>query len=357
MNDMFKNIGKALDDTAFQDIHFNEKHKEKVRQRLRKDYKKQPQFQSIFNHLLPIAVIGFFLIGASYFMVTELTVQPVDKEDRSQEPIMETTLYHPPIQEEFYGDMTKEDVVSKLLNSIDYFHSAVGKFEEHKISQDGSTRTLGVTYKVSTKKKVGGYEKIIALDDNTTGIKNDTQEYFYNNRKSWLKYTTLYGQKVYTVSETKQKSKRDVVTPEQAFSIDLKYPPISYNKLRERPSFGSSSMSLFAYEKAASYLRNMEHWEIEKQNEALLGHNTIVLAGKMDETVTNSENLKGTTEAFRFWVDKDTGILVKSETYDQNGELTSYVHPERLEVNVSIDPQEFIPDLEGYQLPSKQKKD
>ena len=73
MNDMFKNIGKALDDTAFKDIHFNEKQKEKVRQRLRKGHKKQPQFQSIFNHLLPIAVIVFFLIGASYFMVTELT--------------------------------------------------------------------------------------------------------------------------------------------------------------------------------------------------------------------------------------------------------------------------------------------
>ena len=85
-------------------------------------------------------------------MVTELTEQPVAKGDRSQEPTMETTLYHPPIQEEFYGDMTKEDVVSKLLNSIDYFHSAAGKFEEHRISQDGSTRTLGVTYKVSTKR-------------------------------------------------------------------------------------------------------------------------------------------------------------------------------------------------------------
>ena len=61
MNDIFKNIGKALDDTALKDIHFNEKHKEKVRQRLSKGHKKQHQFQSIFKHLLPIAVIGFFL--------------------------------------------------------------------------------------------------------------------------------------------------------------------------------------------------------------------------------------------------------------------------------------------------------
>ncbi|MGY4795319.1 hypothetical protein ACVNNN_09960 [Lysinibacillus fusiformis] len=357
MNDIFKNIGKALDDTALKDIHFNEKHKEKVRQRLQKGHKKQHPFQSIFKQLLPIAVIGFFLIGVSYFVVSELTEQPVAKGDLSQEPTLETNLYIPPIQKEFYGEMTKEDVVSKLLNSIDYFHSAAGKFEEHIIFQDGSTRTLGVTYKVSTKNEIGGYEKLIALDDNTTGIKNDTQEYFYNNKKSWLKYTALNGQKIYTVSESKQKPKRDIVTPEQAFSIDLQYPPISFNKLRERPSFGSSSMSLFAYEKAASYLRHMGHWEIEKQNEALLGHNTIVLAGKMDEEVTNSANLKGTTEAFRFWVDKDTGILVKSETYDQNGELTSYVHPERLEVNVPIDPQEFIPNLDGYQLPSKHKKD
>jgi len=29
------------------------------------------------------------------------------------------------------------------------------------------------------------------------------------------------------------------------------------------------------------------------------------------------------------WWDKDTEILLESETYDPNGDLTSYVHPDR----------------------------
>lgn len=58
--------------------------------------------------------------------------------------------------------------------------------------------------------------------------------------------------------------------------------------------------------------------------------------------------MKGTTDTFRFWVDIDTGILVKYETYDTDGQLTSYLHPESLEVNVPIEARDFEPNIDGY---------
>ena len=36
---------------------------------------------------------------------------------------------------------------------------------------------------------------------------------------------------------------------------------------------------------------------------------------------------------FHFWVDKDTGILIK---YDVKGELTSYLHPDKLNINIGM---------------------
>lgn len=355
MDDMLKNTPKILNETVLKDVHFHERNKENVRQMIRKKHKKPYKIKSIFNHLFPLAAISLFCLGVSYFIVTGMTDHPVANGGLPQEPPMETKLYLPPRQEEFYGDMTKEDVVSKLLNSIDYFHSAAGKFNEYKIFQDGSTRAFGATYKISTKNEIGGYEKLVTLDEKTKKIKNEIQEYYYNNKKSWLKYRELDGQKFYTVSDIKHKPKRDIVTPDEVFSIDLNY--LSNYDLREMPPIVISSISLFPYREAASYLRKMEHWKIEKQNEELLGHNTLVLSGTIDEELKQNVNLKESTDTFRFWVDKDTGILVKSETYDKNGELTSYIHPESLSVNVPIDPQEFIPDLRGYQLPNNQKKD
>jgi hypothetical protein len=50
----------------------------------------------------------------------------------------------------------------------------------------------------------------------------------------------------------------------------------------------------------------------------------------------------------RFWVDKDTGILVKYETYNSAGEIVDYLSPTKLEINVPVDSKKFTPNLEGY---------
>ncbi len=48
--------------------------------------------------------------------------------------------------------MTKKDVVAKLLNTVDYFHTAAGKFEEYSLFYDDSVSTSIIEYKLSLKK-------------------------------------------------------------------------------------------------------------------------------------------------------------------------------------------------------------
>ncbi|AMO85356.1 hypothetical protein B857_03833 [Solibacillus isronensis B3W22] len=355
MDDMFKQIVETMNKTVLKDIHFDVKQKEKVRQAIYKRKKKQFLIKPILNYLLPIAVACLFFIGTSYYIASELGIFSREEQtaglnnnkgDVPTGPKVETNIYTPPAQEESYEDMSKEDVVSKLLNTVDYFYTATGKFEEYSINDDDSESKSVIEYKLSIKNVIGGYQKSTSqFDEELMGYGEMINEFIYNEEKRWHKESV---NKTYFVHDYQSKPTRDPITPEEAFNLELKDIYSDKANFRESPEIAPGGMSLFPYEITASYLRNTELWEIEKQNEELLGHNTIVLYGKMDEQVINRFKMKRTTDTFRFWVDKDTGILVKYETYDTDGQLTGYLHPESLEVNIPIDPQDFVPNLDGY---------
>lgn len=56
------------------------------------------------------------------------------------------------------------------------------------------------------------------------------------------------------------------------------------------PPIGAAQCSLFPYGFESNHISDFKDWDIEKQNEAILGHNTIVLKGKLEHN------------SFRFWV-------------------------------------------------------
>jgi hypothetical protein len=86
---------------------------------------------------------------------------------------------------------------------------------------------------------------------------------------------------------------------------------------RQRPEVGRVSQSLYPYEIAANYLRDFNLWNIEEQNFSLLHHNTVVLSEKLQEETSRKQN----ADTFKFWVDKDTGILIKYESYNNSGHI------------------------------------
>ena len=354
MDKLFKNIKSNMNQTVLNDIEFNERNKEKVRQALKNRKKKWFHLKPTIHFLLPIGATCLFFLGVGYFTLSELGILSKDNQtiflNNTSNSVMRTpenegSLITPPVLEESYEDMTKEEVFVKLLNTVDYFYTAAGKFETYDVYSDDSDSTTTIEFKISLKNKIGGYEKSTSVfDESLMGSNEGVQEIIYDHERIWIKN---HSTKTYFSNDYPPSPSQDAITLEEALSLNLKDFYKNDKKLREQPPIGGSGLSLFPYQKG-SYLSNLQLWEIEKQNEELLGHNTIVLFGKIDDQVKNRFNMKGTTETFRFWVDKDTGILIKYETYDADGKLTSYLHPELLEVNSEINPQEFVPNLDGF---------
>jgi hypothetical protein len=343
MDKFLSHTKENMDATVMSDIHFDEQNKKNVLQAISDKRSKQRFIKPSFRYALSIGTACMFFLGVGYFISEKVDLSTGEEyvgSVKPQESQKGSNPSHPPTMDESYEDMTKNDVLEKLLNTVDHFETASGEFELFTTYRDGRTIVTSTEFKLRNKSDFGGYDKTSEkLSDGGESV-NET---IYNDKKIWRKES---AGKTYTACEYQPvPSQENFTTPEEAFSVDTNALFKSNTKLRERPLLGSrSALSLFPYEMTSNILRNEQLWKIEKQNEEVAGHNTIVLFGEFDEY----EKELSKNDTFRFWVDKDTGILVKYEMYGSDGDVADYLHPIRLEVNVPVDPKEFVPDLDGY---------
>jgi hypothetical protein len=343
MDEFLRHTKENMNDTVMKDIHFNEKNKNHVLQAISQKRNKKRLLKPSLRYTLSIGTACMFFIGMGYYVSEKLDLLSGEENISSVDMQFHqkgSDAVHPPLREESYEDMTRKEVLEKLLNTVDYFETASGEFELFTTYRDGRTSVTTTEFKLSNKRDFGGYDKTIyKLPEGGESV-NET---IYNDKKIWRKESVG---KTYTACDYQPVPSQETFTsPEEAFSVDESRLFKPNTKLRERPLLGSeSAQSLFPYEMTSSKLRNEQLWKIEKQNEEVAGHNTIVLIGEYDEK--DKELTKNDT--FRFWVDKDTGILVKYEMYGSNGEVADYLHPISLKVNVAVNPKEFLPDLDGY---------
>ncbi|MDM5155113.1 sigma-E factor regulatory protein RseB domain-containing protein [Bacillus sp. DX1.1] len=223
-----------------------------------------------------------------------------------------------------------------MINTVDHFETAKGEFKSHYANIPGDTL---INYELSLNNKAGGYSKI-------TNMGNATEKVTYHYYHDGIMWDIHEETGTYIEVKYLQETHSKTLKIEDAFSVDSE--GINVTKYRERPVIGEAQSSLFPYEIASNYTRDLNSWEIEKQNEKVLEHNTLVIKGKI-----NRHNF----QSFRFWADKDTGILVKYETYNSAGNVVDYLYPTKLEINVPIDSKKFIPNLEGYKKEDMLKMD
>ncbi|MEH7109106.1 sigma-E factor regulatory protein RseB domain-containing protein [Bacillus sp. JJ1764] len=333
-------IKSKMDKTVFQDIHFTEAHQQKVLESIKQGrvQKRETSILNGFNVLLSVTVTTILFIGIAYFVGKQMHF--FEKAQNNQASYHEEEINKankdiivPPKQKENIKNMTKEEILTKMLNTVDYFETAKGSFKMH---YDNSPLTMIIEYELSLHKNAGGFSKITNLD----------------NGPSQVLYHYYTGGKLWDLDESKgaylemdyqlENFSSNTLTIGEAFRVDND--GINVTNMRERPLIGEAQSSLFPYEIASNYTRDLNKWNIEKQNEELLGHNTLVIKG----TLNSYAKVKHKAATFRFWVDKDTGILVKYETYDESGKIVDYLHPTKLEVNVPIDSKKFVPNLNGY---------
>ncbi|MBB2483234.1 hypothetical protein H5P36_24060 [Bacillus sp. APMAM] len=340
MENKLQNLKEKMDETIFQDVYFSEQLERKVLHSIKqnKSTRKESNFINMFNSFLSIAVIAMIFLGIGYYTESKIhLIRDGNKvqSDKSKEITKDlkqnknTSIYVPPVQKENYKNMTKEEILTKMINTIDNFETAKGEFKLH---YDGSSGDLLVDYELSLHHYTGGYSSSIATDSTYPKM-----SHYYKGGTMWdiNEDNGTYREVKYL--EPQQPSKKEL-TIEEAFSKA----PDGNNQtiIRERPPVGVGvNETLFNYEMVSNFTRDLNKWEIEKQNEKLLGHNTLVIKG-----YKNHLNVR----SFRFWVDKDTGIIVKYETYNSAGKVVEYLYPTKLEINVPVDSKHFTPNLQNY---------
>ncbi|WLR41637.1 hypothetical protein LC087_12215 [Bacillus carboniphilus] len=349
MEDMFNHLKGRMDQTVLKDVDFTEHSKEKVRRAITTTSRKKNGYM---KEIVSLCASFLLLFGLGYYVFTELGSTNDNKNATGPKNVEQQPngaegegLYSPPEKEEYYGDMTKEEVVRKMLNSAHHFSTATGKFKHHEIFYDGEkvdSVTFNTEYKLSNNNKIAGYHKT------TFKYNGQTQmvETFINEGQIWEKspLDQTYTNELYEDTPLKKTAHLDDVFNEEVLYEDI------YKLYEERYNWQVppiASKTLYPVGMVYDKLKNFKNWEIEKQNDTVLGHNTIVLKGKYNESPLLEEVLD--TDTFKFWIDKDSGILVKYEMYDRQGQMTNYLHPEELKVNVDIDYNEFEPNLEGFQ--------
>jgi outer membrane lipoprotein-sorting protein len=282
-----------------------------------KKLQKKSHRWSAVGIIVVIAVSSFTLLNAY-----------IGEAKGEQKNLKGDTIYIPNKQKENYKKVNKEQILTKMINSVDNFETANGEFKVHYHNVDSPEGYTLVEYEISLKNKTGGYNKSIIRNDG----KDKVLYHYFKDGTLWD-----IDESTGTVLEAaySEPEKLGLLTIDKAFQVDQNGENVTI--YRERPIIGDPMASLFPYEIASNYTRDLHTWEIEKQNEELLGHNTVVLKGKLNRQEFQS---------FRFWIDKDTGILVKYETYNSEGKVVDYLHPTKLEVNVPIDSNRFTPNSE-----------
>lgn len=336
MEDKLRNLKKEMDSKVFKDIPFNRN--TSIKSVLEGSVSSTRTSKK--GHFLPFKkwfpeFIGVLVCAAVLFILVNIGIgnfpfsqtEKLEEVDKKTEIIKENdTVYVPTPKEEEFTEVTKEEIYNKMFKTVQYFDTAKGEFHLH-YAGGGDPLDITVQYELSIKQN-GGYSR--EFDDEVSNIN------YYHNDKAWR----VIEQEKYYFSETYPGSAIGDSEETPKFFDIAQNGDVTIISNPVIPPIGVAKESLFPYEIMGNYVSNINDISIENQNEELLGHNTIVMMAKI-----KNRRIKN----MRFWVDKDTGILVKYETYDSAGEIVDYLSPTKLEINVPIDKKKFIPSgLEGY---------
>ncbi|WP_291572515.1 DUF4830 domain-containing protein [Clostridium sp. UBA4548] len=227
-------------------------------------------------------------------------------------------------------EVSKRDLRNKIANSVDYFTSAKGSF---RWNQKRFNNDVTVDYKVELKDTPSSYEKETSKDGNIleATLNGNMKTIFDNNTKTYRS-----GE----VSTSKGGTTRNNIENKYATASDGS----SEVYLRPDPLFLIyAKESLFNQNLAVGILKDESKWSISAV-EKYLELDAAVIEGTFD----NYYSVKFDSTKYKAWVEKNTGIILKMEWYDENGETTTELETTFIKLNIPIDDKEMKKDTTGY---------
>ena len=224
MEKHLKKLKRSMDNTVFKDVPYDRTRSiSSVLTPLDKERKSNIQTQpskmkNKLNFLLSISVVSMMFLGITYFVGTQLNLLNFingNQAESTKKSLNQETVYIPPKQEENFKEMTKEEILTKMLNSVDYFETAKGEFKVKYADKLGETL---IEYELSLNNKAGGYSKENYI---TEGAEKVTSLYYKDGTKWTIDENSgSYVKGTYDI-ET-QASQSETLTIEEAFTVDNK---------------------------------------------------------------------------------------------------------------------------------------
>lgn len=195
--------------------------------------------------------------------------------------------------------LTQDELKNMMINSIDYYSSAKGEFTYSSAEADFD---YTISYEVSTKE--GKYASHVVSTNNTYDVVEET--WYDGTTRTTIDHT----------SKTYQQYDQDPsVSEAQTFKESVGVTPEGDPITTQRPDptlMGMATNSLFPQNFAFSYLGDNSTWSIIGYEE-YLGRDVAVIEG--------TDCLHAYEESFKMWIDVETGVMLKFESYDANGEV------------------------------------
>lgn len=211
----------------------------------------------------------------------------------------------------------KEEIHTKMLNSIDHFDRVKGSFTYHS---DAANYEYLVEYNVNVKNTPSSHVKIRSTNNEYLehSFSQDTGVVSLDHKqKAFKKHEVAEFNQVPLNKNVKS---RYTTTP-QGEKV--------YNSRLDPTFMNMASLSVFPQDFGLGFLEDYSKWEITSNNEKVNGHEVTTIEGVLNESYQQRHQ----TKTFKMWVHTSTGILLKMEEYNKDGKATEYVITHDIKIN------------------------
>jgi hypothetical protein len=302
-------IKNALDSTYFKDTTFKASQKYYILNKIRNNDKPPTRSNFRFKKALSICVYLILIFNMGTIVIEKITTKELENTTKTDVPKPSTPEKTSKPTNDMNKILSQKDVHYLMLNSMDYFKTAKGSLEFK--SKDQYEPHVKYLVKNDAKNPVG-YEKYGRMIK--IAIKGS--------------YKTIDSETNQTVREAEYDGYTEAIEFDK--QIEYRYSTLDgkplYQYRNDHPIVGISKGSLFPQEIATNFLMNYDNWEIKEQNLEYLGRKSLLISGTLEED--NARKFQG--KEFRFWVDKQTGILLSYEIYNSNGDAVEYIRTKEI---------------------------
>lgn len=242
----------------------------------------------------------------------------------------------------------KDEIWHKMLNSIDYYNSVIGKM----IYSDSPNNGTYVNYQANLNKSEA-YTKIfeVNISDISGLIDGYIPEYtdkncfdieVFTDGNSLVTLDNLEGTAKYEGEAVFSRENSEPIDDSERVTVEEDGNPGYYYRT-DITNIYLTRMSLFPQEMAFVFLTDYDLWNIDGVEE-YVGRQCFVISDKTSDDYGKKLNV----DNFKFYVDRETGVLLKYIGYDELQNITAFLVTENIDFDNEIDI--YKPDVTNYKV-------